>query len=743
MDLNRFWKFLGRYKWFLIIVPVIAAVVTSYLVRNLPQKYQSQTQISTGLIDKSMQVGDDGRNLDYFKVNAQFGNIMAMLQMQHIMSNLSYNLILHDLQYPEQAFRKDNEYLRKLSEGDRQVLIQKYHELMLGKEILTPLKDQEYPLYSIVEESGYDEDAVKKELEITHADNSDFVKVSFTSESPLLSAFLVNSLANTFIENYGLNVSNNQQRSILLLDSLLQDKQRVMNAKNAQLKDFKVANGVLNLDKQSEIIYGQITANEEARAQTLREIQSLQGAIAGIDRKLTDEGSAYSVSTSVAENSQLIAVRTQLQHANERYVDNGFKAADKNVVDSLQSRLSALVSMNSSRATANPSQARQGMFEEKMRMEVELDRAKNSMSSIESELAALRSRYAGMVPYDAGVQNYERDADVATQEYMDALNRYNQTTVESNIGMRLGIAQAGVPGPPEPSKKIVFVALSGVSSFSLCFAILFLIFITDRTIRNPAQLALATKSKVFTSVPKINESHSDLRYVWRNDQDNQTWDSYKGSMRSLRFEVDKLLSANTDKILGITSLYAQEGKSFIASSLAFAFALTERKVLLIGGDYGATKAKAMEEAELANDASGNSNTALQIMMTSNYSFESFLIKREIMAEDRITVLDKNEANVSLLEIQSAKSLASAFDLLRHEFDVIIIDSDSMEDLNRAKEWLLFADKTLAVYESGRSINEDGKEMVQALKEIDGFSGWVLNKTVPNLEKKPNKKKRSA
>ena len=106
-------------------------------------------------------------------------------------------------------------------------------------------------------------------------------------------------------------------------------------------------------------------------------------------------------------------------------------------------------------------------------------------------------------------------------------------------------------------------------------------------------------------------------------------------------------------------------------------------------------------------------------------FETFLVKKEIRAEDLITVLSKNTSNNSLLEIKDANSLIAGFEVLRKEFDMIIIDVESLQELNKAKEWLMFTDKSIGIISSG-SVTDD-QDHIRYLNQLDGFMGWVLNK----------------
>lgn len=690
--------------WVIILVPLFTAITTYLLVKDLPEEYKSEAQISTGLADQSQQMTAN-QNMDYFRVNQQFSSMIEMMKMKKMIDLLSYHLILHDLKSPEASFVKTSDEINRLSPVEKAQTIAFFTKNLYEKSSITVADNGKIKFYDILRSMGYDEKTIRKNLDITRNDNSDFISVEYVSANPLLSAFAVNMLSNEFINNYGLTVNQNQEKSIALLDSLLKEKQQVMNAKNSALKKYKMDNGVLNLGTQSDILYAQISDFEQRKAQAIREVQANQGAIAGINSKLNSSSSNYAGGSVVRDNNAIINLRSQLQIANERYVDNNFNPADKRKIDSLQNLLSSQVSRTSDRYLSNPLAAKENLLEQKRSLEVALDLAKNSIRSIDGELAQLKGKYNQLVPFDAGIQGYERDAEVATKEYLEVLDKYNQGNIEKSVGLRLQLAQLGLPGLPLTSKRILYTSLSGASSLFLVLAVLLIIFLLDHSITNARQLAKITNTPVLGNLIDIKAPSTDLKMIWNNKSDSN-YSLYKDMLRSLRFEIDHQLSFNNN-VLGITSLRSGEGKTFLARSLAYAFAMTDKKVLLIS-DFVKPDVKQKE-------------------LPPGQLFENFLVKREIQKEDYITVLNTNSSNGSLFEIQNEKNLKAGFEVLKEEFDIIIIDISSVGNSNKAKEWLLFTDRNISVFEAGNTLDDNDKEFVAFMKNRDGFMGWVLNK----------------
>lgn len=709
MDFKRFFRLIKRNAWVLILVPILAIVSTYFFSKNLPKEYKSEVQISTGLVDQSKQIPSDNQ-VDFFKIGQQFNNIIEQMKMRKIMSILSYNLIIHDLSDRNKAFRKYSKNLDSLSSAQINEVLSLYKDRLARKVPITVYDNAgKFKLYDLIGSMGYDESSVNKKLFIFRPDGSDFINIEFFCENPDLSAFLVNTLATEFINNYSVDVYRNQNTSIALLDSLLKNKEVEMNKKNAALKDFKMKNGVLNLDAQSERVYSQISIYEEKKAQAIQDIQANKGALSAINLKLTgNPGTNFGAGIS-ADNSVIINLKNQLKLANDKYIDGNFRSVDKKRIDSLQRLLSTQSIRTSDKNAVDPLVSKQALIQQKLNLEISIEQIRNTISSIDKELASLRGQYSKMVPFDAGIQNFERDAEIATKDYLSALDKINQGKTVQNTGLKLQIAQEGLPSPPLPSKTIIYVALSGIASFGICFAFLLLSFISDRAIYSSAQLSRITGIPVLGALNFIGDENIDPRGIWKMEDANKQNKFYKDLLRSLRFEINKIMMADGSQILGITSLNSEEGKSFLSSCLVYALAMTGKRVLLITDNH-----------------TGDEREISQKLIPSEF-FETFVVKKEFQTEDLITVFNNKFQDSSLLEIQSMGNIRTGFDTLKKEFDIIVIDITSLKEINKAKEWLSFTDKSIAVFKYGNHLKDEDNEKLKYIKTIVGFSGWVLNK----------------
>lgn len=721
LNLKEFLKYLLRYKWLIMTVPVICAVITYFLVKKLPREYKSAALISAGITNQFQQAAlSSGQSPDYFRLSKQFDNMLEMITSKRSINTLSYNLILHDLKNPEQAFTKYSNLIEDLSSGDRQSAINEYEKkLAAGALISVADNGNRIKLYDILSKAGYDEESILKKLVIARNGESDFIKLEYKSSNPYLSAYVVNTLANNFIVYYtSLSVAG-QKQSLDILDTILRKKQDEMNQKNAQVLSASAnaaakAVSAATSQRKTEMAFQSINEARTRRLEVVRQINSIQGAIAEINKKLQGEGGYINPNAS-KENSEIINIEEKIRIAYQKYINNNYRPEDKRSVDSLQLIKDRLMASSADKVALNPVTLRQNLLDQRIKLENDLASAQSILLTIDQQISTLpQPGGVGVSPTNSGAEaTVVQEAQIAQKEYSDAQTQYNQTRLLANTAAKLALAEPGLPGPPEKSKNILYVGFAGASSLMFCLMALFVIFALNKVIDKPEQLEMITRQKVIGCLNYITEADKDLRTIWNDAGSVNEYSVYKDMLRSLRFELNEQLTGNNN-VLGITSMADGDGKTFLAGSLSYAFAMMGKNVLLI----------CEKDGNILDLVTNKQSTPSQ----NTQRFESFLVKKEIQVEDRITILNRNTSNdKSLLELRDTKSLIAGFEVLKETFDVIIVDAGSGNELHNVKEWLMFCDKSVAVYEAGSKFSDESRSFIDYLSSQPGFLGWVLNK----------------
>jgi len=730
MELSNFLKLLYRQKYILIAVPLIAIGLAFFLVRKLPDTYTSHGRLATGLVDQSQQelINNNQANSDDNKITQQFSNLIQMMQLKKIYDQVSYKLIIHDLT-DDSPYRRPSKLLKELGKEAKKHALDVFTKKYKLREPLSLWNADEKGLNELLVTMGYDEPKLKSKMVVYRANNSDFIDIEFESDSPLLSAFVINTICDEFIVYYSSLVRENEMKAVAFLDSLMKQKKNAMNGEMQDLKNYKIVNRVLNLNEQAKSLYGQLADFETRREITEKDILAYTGALKSIDDKFNPQDRKYLESTLTKINQQIISTKENLKQASQDYIKSNYDIKYKSRIDSLQNLLSAEINQSTDKYILNPLAAKESLVLQKLNLEVQLDIAKNSIGTLNDQMKKLNEKFDKLVPHEAVIQSYETEIDIASKEYIEILKKFNQTSLESSFSVRLRQIELAMPGEAQPSKKMMIVALSGILSFIFCMVVMFVLFYLDDNIRTPKELADKTQLPVLGFLPSYNEAVIDLEQIWHSDNDADKSavtkrTEFRNSIRALRFEIEKELKGK--KIIQLTSLKPGEGKTVVAMSLAYAFSSINKKVLLLDLNY--------ENPEITRIT--KTKIFLRDYLNDKISFE------EAHTVNRINVIGTygDDISISVFEMgQTEAVMQEKLKKIEDLYDIIIVEITSLDNINSVKESALFGEYMIAVFEAGQALTADKNEKIKYLKSLDNkFMGWVMNKVI--TEKGPKKKK---
>lgn len=708
-EVVQFLRLLQRNKITLILVPLITVIVCYFLVRRLPDTYESHARIATGLVDKTDQVVTHAKDEQDQQIARKFESLIQVMRLKRTLDQVSYRLILNDLKgLKDSTWREPVRALEEMSKADKVKAIalitgkyQKHEELFLWK-------PEEKRLNNIIVDMGYGANTLREKLTVYRTGVGDYIDIEYEAEHPDLSAYVINTLAQEFISDNSLRVVGNNKKTIDFLQSFMLQKLNALNQRMNTLKNFKIQNRVLNLNEQAKSIYGQMADFETRRQIAQKDIIAYTAAIGNIDRRFNPAERKYFESALTDINQKIIATKSNLKALNERYILSNFDNRIKFSLDSLRGRLSEEINEASDKYAYNPMVVKQDLVTQKLSMEISLELARNSVASIQGELDRLNRKFDGLVPNEAKIQEYETSIDIASKEYIEALQRYNEASLEFSFPVYLRLIERAMPGDVQASKKMVLVILSGVISFTFCVFVFFILYYLDKSIRYPLQLANETGKPVLGYLNALDKD-SNLSLSGMNASDDKAVRLYKNLVRSIRYELDNEMS--DPKVIAVTSLGYGVGKTPFVIALAWAFSKINKTVLIIDGNF--------------------SQPDISKLNPDSTSFENFIKSNSLpeAAPGQISILGAKTGDISVLELADEKVISERLQALKTRFDIILIETDSLRAMNRAKEWVRFSDLVVSVFAAGRSIGSEDQSKIQYLNSLNGkFAGWVLTNT---------------
>ncbi|WP_411273645.1 exopolysaccharide transport family protein [Daejeonella sp.] len=701
-------------KYFLttVLIPVITMVITFFIVGNLPDSYRSEAQITPGNMGETQELSVLSNNsAQDTRIIQKHVNMAEVMRSKSMLNLVSYQIMLHDL--TSKPFKEKSPLLKQLNDHSIKHAAEILREKYAKKEGLNLRDTEQNRLYNVLQSMEYDDLSLKSSLSVYHPEDTDLINIEYSSPNPDLSAFVVNTLSDEFISYYTNLVKGDQRSSVKFLENLVNQKSKTLQDHIANLRSYKIRNRILNLNEQSSQIMNQ-NANYELRIQQAeKDIISFRGAISNLDKRFNPEDRRNGESTLPDINQGILSTRSEIHSLYDKYVQSDFDEVYKKSIDSLQRIQYTQIDSQPDKSIANPLDNRPNLIQERLNLTLQLDLATYSLNSLKVQLAAISRKYDNLIPHANVIQALDREIETVNKENQDLLTQYNQAKMESEYPVQLRQVLVATPGQPEPSKKLQLVLLSGILSSVICLLVLLIMFYLDDRIRRPFELALATRAPVLGFLHLVGNSTLDLKGIWRNLHGTAEMREFKKQLRSTRFEVNKELTiaGSRGSILNITSLGEGEGKTLIAACIAYTYVMVSKKVLLIDGNF---------------DHPSITQNSVTTLFIEDY-FDTGAIPGSNFSTG-IMVMGNRGGDKSLFELTDENTIREKLDNLKSIFDVIIVETPSLESLNKAKEWISFSDKTLSVFQAGLSMTPERKQYANYLSAInDKFIGWVLNK----------------
>ena len=184
---------------------------------------------------------------------------------------------------------------------------------------------------------------------------------------------------------------------------------------------------------------------------------------------------------------------------------------------------------------------------------------------------------------------------------------------------------------------------------------------------------------------------------------------YVESFRKLSFRIHSEMKKKEQKVLLITSISENEGKSTVASNIAIALAQSGKKVLLMDLDL---RRPAIHKIFDVNDTKQNGMWK-----------EEFHINE---SEKVTLLLNKKSISNPLVYLNETK-VESIIAYGKEKFDYIIIDSSPMNVGADTEVMLSYADSVLLVVRQDWSYVQDIGRFIDVMSKHDAdFMGYVLN-----------------
>ncbi len=743
MDIVYIIKILWRRKWWLIIIPAISAGGAYFFSLSLVNQYKASTQIATGFTtNEAIRVSDERASPRDIELN--FNNVLTSMNSGICNNLISYRLVLHDIDSTKSAFRqisKDEKF--NITEDDLNLSKSEFRKKLNDLQLLTIDDLNSEILLKTLDAFGYNYQFVKGGLKIYRVPNTDFIQIEFVSENPALSAYAVNAFCEEFLRYYRGQREEGSSISVSFFKQLVEQKKSEMDEKSESLKMFKATNSFVNSGEEGNSKLLQISELETQQSTIESNIYGFNLSLKRFRNELNALEGGNSSIGSTGTNSRVLFLRNRINSLNEKYITSG--SNNSVLLDSLNLLRNQLkIEMaNLSQGSGKLSGLTKSELVNRINdLEIEIAIEESKLSSISSKLRNLRGSISGYVSKEGVVSSLQAEVDVATKEYLEAVNRFNEANNKllASTGTIRQLYKASAPGYPISNKKVLLIAAAGFASLFFCIFVFVVIELMDSKLRTVGIFKRVVQLELAEQLIKVNTQTLNFNTLFESKSNVLEMEMFKEYVRKLRFQIE----LTNSKVFLITSCKKGEGKTFIIYTLAYVLSLVNKKILIIDTNFknnGLTKWLSIKKGEIRL-LEGYKDHEVKLLTKGQFAQKDFDQGENNIYDlvsptpfKNIFIIGNNGGYESPEEILSGRSFDQLIRAVSVDYDYVFLEGAALNDYSDSKELAKYVEKVIPVFSAETSFGQLDRESIIYLKSLkERLAGGILNKVnIKDLE----------
>lgn len=270
---------------------------------------------------------------------------------------------------------------------------------------------------------------------------------------------------------------------------------------------------------------------------------------------------------------------------------------------------------------------------------------------------------------------------------------------------------------------LVFVLIGIIFSISMISVIYFF----DTTIKIEQDVEEFIGVNLIGIIPKNKAKDENEIIVQNNSKSN-----ISEALKTIRTNISFSQTSDNAKTILFTSCNAGEGKSWVASNIAVAYAQSNKNVIIIDADMRKGRQHKIFDVKNIN---GLSECLKKIETNNDYEILKNYIQETKIPKVHIITIGAIPPNPS--ELLMTDNIHYLIHMLKCIYDVVIIDGTPCNLVSDSIPISSIADTTILITESRKTKIEDIRNTIKLIKNAGGnIAGIILNKReVKNKEYK--------
>jgi capsular exopolysaccharide synthesis family protein len=563
-------------------------------------------------------------------------------------------------------------------------------------------------------------------------------------------------LANVYAEEYVRQTRDASRTYLVQANDFLEEqaakRRDQLRAAEDQVEEYMLRTGSVGLNQSGASIVSRIANLEAQRDEARINMQMGQTQLAALNRQLEDINPQLAKRVSANVDRQMTALQAELtQLEEEKRVILAAASPDRQRLQEINQRVPELqqemerladeyvgevMAAGGIDAGSSAISYATGLKRDAFAQSIQLEALEARIATMNQRLREYQQELNSIPGQSTELARLERTRQHAEQMYQYVVGRLQETQIalESEPGYARILRKAGVPGMPSGSNPWKNVAMGLLFGLGAGIGLAFLRDKLDNRIYKPDQLqnrdldVLGVIPNMKAQIKKAYHGKTSVEYRGHQVATSlptllDPLSSASESYRHLRTAVQFSRPGVVVQTVLVTSAAPSEGKSTTAANLALTMAQAKRRTLLIDADIRRPKQHQLLDRPLEPGL-------VQVLFHGEVSPEVFQTSLDenlyVMSAGGLLATQERGPDATLVEEPSemlgSKRMRDVLEMLRSQFDMIIIDSPPVLAATDAVLLSTQADATILVASAGTTKEGD---LDHSLKRLDDVGAHVI------------------
>jgi len=549
----------------------------------------------------------------------------------------------------------------------------------------------------------YLKNILRDNFEVVNLPRSDVLKLSFISSDPKISQLALKNIIDSY-QRYEIDskiqITNYANTKIT---ERLKDLTEQMDVADTNLAKYKRENDLIDTGNVKEL--------------KIKEIQSISNRILEAKEKYQQQqNDLLAIKVADGDVEALLAIEDLSNREEISNIKNSLSANESNIqsLKLIYTEKHPKLSQANEQNESLQNQLKKILDETIQKKAFELSNLNNFINLTNEELNKAKNDLRLIEEKEAGMMKYVREVESSRKLYETFLQRVKETNEAQNLQVsKMKVIEtptlAKSPFFPKPNQNFL---LAFMISFVGFYSLIFYKEINSSVISSPETIEKIGLNQIGI-LPKIGDLKKGYHVLQMFVEDPDS--NFSESIRSIRATIESRFNKNSSYL--VTSSNPAEGKTTFAFNLALSLEKSN-KVLFI-------------EADIRRPS----------VLNGFYKFDKIIpglgeiISGETELRDcilkvpgtELSIITSGEKRFDMSDIVNKEQIKKFFDLLKMEYDYLIIDSPPVQPVSDTLILAQASDYNLFIIRSETSKNAAFISSMKKMQNVNAnISGVVLN-----------------